>query len=198
MYKVLKNLFVGILVVLLLLFLFSLFTYNNTKHARAMTSRRRRTRKYVSDRWKKSHVRWQVEEEGPENTLVTVGVQLSCCCVVVILLVARYRCGLDVVDLCCCGVVVYIVVICCVESWIYRLHFFRNTFPPVSHLREISWDEYGIRERYGNLFQITVCGGCGFSSLWRFAQEEAAALGSHRAQSPASAWVASPGYTKDH
>ena len=57
-YKVLNNLFVGILVVLLLLFLFSLFTYNNnTKHARAMTSRRRRTRKYVSDRWKKSHVR---------------------------------------------------------------------------------------------------------------------------------------------
>ncbi len=40
-------------------------------------------------------------------------------------------------------------------------------------------------------------GGCGFAGLWRVPEEEAA-LSYHSAQSPASAWVASPGHTMGH
>ena len=42
-----------------------------------------------------------------------------------------------------------------------------------------------------------VCGGCGFAGLLRFPEEQAA-LGNHSAQSPASVWVASPGYAMGH
>ena len=42
-----------------------------------------------------------------------------------------------------------------------------------------------------------VCGGCGFSGVWRCPEEEAA-LGNCSAHSPASMRVASPGHAKGH
>ena len=49
---------------------------------------------------------------------------------------------------------------------------------------------------WGRAGQV-VCGGCGFPAFWRFSGKEAL-LGNHIAQSPASVFVARPGFVMGH